>query len=456
MLHWKSLLAVPFALLMAQIASAGGLAIEAPECRVGPTQGELLLWQAAERYLRCNPQLEQARAGVEAARGDLRSVGHAPNPLLGMTISNINPQVGTGAGALWHRTMDSALRVDQLIERGGKLAARRDAAGGLVRAAEAQLEDSTHRGVESLVEAYVGAAAADARAVLLADAATSYRESLAAMNQRLAAGDVSEVEVRRTSLDAAQADAEAESARIEKLRARSDVAVALGIDSLPGSVTFMPLDVLMSELRGEDAAETAARVAGDRPDLLAARARVDASEGSLRAAQAARKRDIDLTLGFDHWPTSPVNTQGTGDSYTVGISVPLFMYDSGRGGVQRAIAELRGAQSDLGARQQLAEVERQQLTGETQQAEALALRYTRELMPAANAILSAEETAYRRGGIGVLDLLDARRNTRQVAVATINARREAIFYRLRLQLALGRSPLYPSTPAMANAAASAP
>jgi outer membrane protein, heavy metal efflux system len=410
----------------------------------GPFAGGVLtVSQAAARFLQCNTALEQVRASTEAAQGDLQSASHPPNPTLGLSVSNINPQVGTGNGALWHRTVDSAVRMDQLIERGGKLAARRDTAQGALRAADAQLEDATQRGLQGLIETYATASAADAAVKLLQEAASSYRESLRAMYQRLAVGDVAEVEVQRTALDAARADADAEAARIDQLRARSDLALALGTDQLPDSVELMSLDALAVAVSGGAVGHEVTSGTGlaERPDLRAAAARVESSAGALRLARAARTRDVDVTLGLDHWPASAQNLQGTGNSYTIGVSVPLFLYDSGRGGVRRAAADLRTAQSDLNARTEAAGLELQRLVTQQQQAEELSARYTRQLLPAAESILAAEETAYRRGGVSVLDLLDARRSERQVAVAAITTRRDAILYRARLAVALGRMPL---------------
>jgi cobalt-zinc-cadmium efflux system outer membrane protein len=150
---------------------------------------------------------------------------------------------------------------------------------------------------------------------------------------------------------------------------------------------------------------------------------------------------VDVTLGYDHWPISATNTQGTGNSYTIGISLPLFLYDSGRGPQQRARADARAAASDLDSREASAERELATATQQASQARAIADRYRAVLLPAAEQILSAEELAYQRGAAGLLELLDARRNQRQVAVAAIGAERDAVAASGRLQLALGRDPV---------------
>jgi cobalt-zinc-cadmium efflux system outer membrane protein len=179
----------------------------------------------------------------------------------------------------------------------------------------------------------------------------------------------------------------------------------------------------------------------DRPDVKAAVARVDAARASLEAARAARKSDVDITLGFDHWPVSATNTQGTGNSFTIGASMPIHVFDSGRGPVGHAVADVFAAESDLQHSRAAAEIEIRTAQEELANAQALTERYRTTLLPESTRILDAEEIAFRRGGASLLDLLDARRNARQVALAAVAARRDREIAAARLELASGHAPL---------------
>ena len=438
----RAALAGAFSFLTGHACSAPAQASASPSvCEAASAVPLLRLSTALTLFDACSPTLIQADAQLAAAHADQISNGHAPNPVLGLGVSNINPQAGTGGGALRDRTVDSAVRIDQLIERGGKRGARRAAAAANSDAAQLLRDDAIQRGHQSVLEAYAGLSAAMTEAALLRADADSYQTGLQAMRQRLGAGDVALADVNRAALDAARAAADADAAELSVLQARATLSTTLGIGPLPDATRLEPLETLTGPVREAAGAGDTVSAYEDRPDLRASAARLGAAQASLSLADAGRKRDVDLTLGFDHWPTSPTNTQGTGNSYTVGISLPLFLYDSGRGGQLHARADVRTAQSDLDSRRASAERELVTARQQASQAQVLAERYRTALLPAAEQILQAEELAYQRGAAGLLDLLDARRSQRQVAVAALAAQRDALTAAGRLELARGRDPL---------------
>ena len=429
-----------FTLLTATNAYSSDVA--SGDCAQLPAGPVLTLEAAADRLDRCNPSLLTARAAVAAADADITTADHAPNPTLGLSTSNINPKVGVGNGSLKDRTVDSAIRLDQLIERGGKRAARRDTARASASASRFALRDMELQAQQALLESYTGAAAAAESMELLQQAAASYRQSADAMSRRLRAGDVARIEVNRTTLDAGRAEADAQAAAVALTQARAALAALLGAAQLPDETHLLTLEQLAARRTSSiDVPAVSAQLVSERPDVRAASGRLDAARGALAVARAARIRDVDVTVGFDHWPASLTNTQGTGDSFTFGASVPLQIFDSGRGPVGHAVADVDVAQTELRRSETAAEIEIRTATEELARADALAQRYRTDLVPSATQILDAEELAYRRGGASLLDLLDARRNARQVSLAAVAARRDAEVAAARLQLALGREPL---------------
>lgn len=406
------------------------------DCHAPPATPLLRFAQAVALFDACSPALVQARAQVEGARADRITLGHAPNPTLGFSVSNINPQAGIGNGALRDRTVDTSLRIDQVLERGGKRSARRAQADASQEAATHLLDDALQRGHEAVLESYVGLSAAQATATLLHADADSSRAALQAMRARLDAGDVPLADVNRAALDAARADADAEAADLAALQAAAALSTTLGIPPLDVQTRLEPVTALAERLDAQDAAGDF----HDRPDLRAAAARLAAARSALALADAGRKRDVDVLIGYDHWPVSPTNTQGTGNSYTLGFSVPLFVHDSGRGPQLHARADVQAASGDLDSREASAERELATAGRQAAQTRALAQRYRSALLPAAEQILAAEELAYQRGAAGLLELLDARRNQRQVAVAAIAAERDAVSAAGRLRLAQGHDP----------------
>ena len=72
------------------------------------------LWQEHNR------ELQLARTAVAGAEADLLTAGQLPNPQVSLNITQISPWSGYGAGPWKDKKMDNVLRLDQLIERGGK------------------------------------------------------------------------------------------------------------------------------------------------------------------------------------------------------------------------------------------------------------------------------------------------------------------------------------------------
>jgi cobalt-zinc-cadmium efflux system outer membrane protein len=421
-------------LLLLRVAPARA----AGDCPTLPQSGVLTLAAAAERLRACNADILTARAAVEAARGDRVTADHWPNPTLGLSVSNINPRAGIGNGSLADRTVDQAIRLDQVFERGGKRTARRTQAAATLDAAQAALADAGLRSEQDLVEAWMDVLEKTRDVELLQQAAQSYEQSSAAMERRLAAGDVARIEVNRTALDAARAAADAEAARRDLAAARSALALLLAADALPADLQLVPIGVSGSTPPAPPADEPEIDA---RPDVRAARANLAAAEAQVALARAARVRDVDVNAGFDHWPISATNPLGTGNSYTIGISVPLFVFEDGSGALQHALAERARAAVDATRVVNEARAQRALAHDGFLRAAALAERYRSYLLPASDSILQAEEVAYRRGGASLLDLLDARRNARQVALAANAAQHDRDVAAARELTALGRSPL---------------
>ncbi len=136
--------------------------------------------------------------------------------------------------------------------------------------------------------------------------------------------------------------------------------------------------------------------------------------GSSRAA-SGRVRDVGVALTYDHWPTNGSTSQGTGNTYGFSVSVPLFLGNRHEGEVARAEVDWLSAQDALYKATADGIGRPRAHTHQTlDMASERTARYDRELMDAARQVADAQEFAYRKGAIGVLDLLDARRTLRSI------------------------------------------
>jgi cobalt-zinc-cadmium efflux system outer membrane protein len=65
-----------------------------------------------------------------------------------------------------------------------------------------------------------------------------------------------------------------------------------------------------------------------RPDVTAAEARLAAAASARDLARAGRVPDVTVGAQYEHYPVSEANTTGSGNSYGVFVSIPLFVRHS--------------------------------------------------------------------------------------------------------------------------------
>ena len=92
-----------------------------------------------------NRELRLSREAVGQAAADIESAAARPNPTLSFNVSSIYTQHGIGAGAPGDKRMDSVVRIDQTIERGGKRDSRERQAEARQFAAAFDLADTLRR-----------------------------------------------------------------------------------------------------------------------------------------------------------------------------------------------------------------------------------------------------------------------------------------------------------------------
>src|SRR5260370_10832340 len=82
--------------------------------------GALTLAQSEQLLRSRNRELLAARRAVEAAQANTLSAGARPNPTLSLGVGAINPSAGVGTGPWRDKTVDSSIRIDQVIGRGDR------------------------------------------------------------------------------------------------------------------------------------------------------------------------------------------------------------------------------------------------------------------------------------------------------------------------------------------------
>lgn len=372
----------------------------------------LALAAADDLVSRCNRDVIAARLAMFAAEADLRVASQRPNPNLTLGASNVNPHAGIGSGALRDKTFDSSVRLDQLVERGGKGELREAQARSLVAAARADIAEQVRTQRLAMRASFFDLAAAQERVRLQLEFRDLSLQSVGASNERLRAGEVSRAEANRFRLDAARAANDARQAETDRERARLDLAKLLGVES---SAPGLEVSVEWPDR------EPSAAAAGERPDVAAAHRRLDAALAGRALARSIATRDVTLAAQADRWPVSETNIQGTGISYTLSVSVPLHVRHANEGEAARGQADFDAAQAQAQRAEASAGAEARVAELDWRAARERRERVEREVRPLAQDVADAAEFAYKRGATGVLDLLDARRSLKAVELDEVQA-----------------------------------
>jgi len=358
------------------------------------------------RALERNNDIHSARARHAQARAIAARVDSRRAPQAGAVVSLARGH-DTTLGRDPRSTGRASLDFEYEVDLFGKLAEASRAAA-LDAEASASLVAASRLLVQAAVaRSYFDLRALDAERSLVRETVLAYRDSLALVERRHAAGDVAELDVARVRVEVASNEAEAFA--LDRRRTQTEHLLAVLIGEAPSSFAVGERDwetPLPSVPPGIPSA-----VLGRRPDIAAARTSVMAAQSRIGVAKAAWLPNLTLS-GAAGYASGELGDllAWSARSWGVGALLALPIFDGGRreAGVGLASAELDFAlasyrDSVLSA---LREVEDQlaSLRLLAEQAEA-----QRRAVDASLRATRLSEIRYRSGFVSQLDLLDARR-----------------------------------------------
>jgi outer membrane protein, heavy metal efflux system len=390
------------------LSVSGGFA-HAQKPDAAPALEALSLRAAETLFQERSRELQAARRAIEGADADIITAGARPNPNLSISTSSISRTLGSGS--LVNKRIDTIVGLSQVFERGNKAALRTETAQSLATAVRGDQRDVERTQRVVLHGAYYDLLQAQEKTRITNETAALFQKSVDALNIRLKAGDVAAVDVSRMSVDALRARNDARGAQADFEKAQSALAYLIGADNdaarLRAADTWPALEKI--DLQGADA------VINVRPDVQAAQARVAAADKNRDLARALRTRDVTAGAQIERFPGSdPRNSVG------FSVSVPLFTRYYYDGEVRRAEVDYDAANDNLQRTRAVAIAEIRKAASDVSSSAERVQRLREVLLAAAEKAAQGAEFAYSRGAIGVMDVLDARRQltaTRLEAVA---------------------------------------
>lgn len=358
------------------------------------------LWQEVQE---ANPELAAVAAEDLMAAGDETQAALRPNPQLQITSDYL------GATA-----REETVAVAQLIELGGKRAARlnlagrqRDLAGGLIAQKRAEL-------CASLRETFFELLAAQARVELAAESLVLTQEDADSVRRQIKAGRLPAVAANRADIEMTNATLAAARARAALNREQRQLGALLGDPArrvlVTGSLASLPTLPALTVL--EDALSVA-------PGLKTA-----SLETARRMAQSeveASHRYGDLTVSAGMRYLSEVREPAG----MLSVSIPLPFSNRNQGNLARA----QGAVQQAAALERLMEIELERDLYDAYQryqtAVQAAMRIADTIVPAAETTLAATSRGFKLGKFGLIELIDARRVLLTARAQLIDARLEA-------------------------------
>ncbi|BFU93271.1 MAG: RND transporter [Nitrospira sp.] len=384
---------------------------EAPPVTIPSAQTlRMSLEEAIGLFLRQNLDLLIVKYGIEFSKGQQITARLFPNPVASMGLVS-SPVQGRTLG----NSGQIAPQIQQLFELAGKRGYRIESAEYGLQSAEAAFEDAVRQLSFAVKDAYYRVQLARRRLVLAEDNRDRFSRILEVNTIRFKKGYIAEVDLIRIRLQfivfysqVIQAIQEAQSARSD-LRQLLRVSPASDLD-LTTELDYKRLDPDIVKLR-------AVAVDG-RPDVRAKRSTLSQREAELKLARAYRIPDVTVGAGYgtqgSHGPDNP-------NQMTFSLGMPLPLFNRNQGGIMQAEAAMQAAGADLG--KTLNQVENQVDVAYRNLIESRRLveAFRGGVLDDARSTIAIVERAYERGGVTLLDLLDAARTSRTIQQSYIEA-----------------------------------
>jgi cobalt-zinc-cadmium efflux system outer membrane protein len=405
--------------LLAAVAARGQMATNASA--PAATNPPPVLWslaQAKEIALEKNWDLLAAKSGMDAVAAQLIVAKEFPNPTASLSTAKIGTHnAGTDMGNdLWHRSYDTILAVNQLIEIGGKRHDRQVAGRAGVTGAKARFYDAKRTLDQGVTKAYIAALLAGENARILNESASLLLKEAQIARDRNKAGDLSVSDMTQIEINAEQFELQAKSAEAAAVQARISVEILMGVPQPGGN--WRPTESLAELVAAPPppAAETNPRA--ERPDVLAAEADLRGGEAQLQLQKAERIPDPTFTFGGEH---NPPDIGPASDTFLIGVTFPLPLWNLNGGAIQAAQAGVDQFEEALGKARTQARADLANAQVEYDEAHQRWLRYRDVTAPKSAQVRESVEFAYKNGGATLVDLLNAEQTDNTIRLALAQA-----------------------------------
>lgn len=381
--------------------------------RVAESQSQVLrlsLDEAMALFLRQNLHLVRAKYGIDEWKGRQITARLFPNPTFSINTFSAYTQkcTLTECGAV-------TPMLSQLFLVAGKRGFRIESAELGTRSAEAMFEDTIRQLSYAVKDAYFRVQRANGHLAVDRERLASVAQLLA-VDGREQARPISQQERVRLRMRSVSLETEIVEDIYNVYLAGYDLHVLLGLPPdreihLTTEATYKHLDVDLPALR-EKALE-------NRPDIRAKRLLHRQRQAEFRLAKAIQYPDLTVDLGYMmQGPTGPDNQQ----QWALNFSAPLPVFDRNQGGIVTAGAAVQAAGAEY--QERVVQVQNEVDTasrGFLESQKLVEVFHRMEILKQARGLYRMVTQAYKTGEIGVLELNDVDRASKDVEERYIEA-----------------------------------
>lgn len=376
-------------------SAASATPAKPPEARPTEPTGVLTLRKALALALHENPELAPFAWQERANEARILQAGVRLNPELGLQVEDV---LGTGEFS-GGREAQTTLQLSQVIELGGKRAARKDVASQARGLTKSEYELKRVEVLGDVTQRFIQVVANQHALDLALTNRQLAQDALRTVQERVTAGKGSALEERKAQVALARGEVLVEGARHELNAARKKLAA-----SWRGSrPVFERAEADLFARKSVPAFEEFANRISQSPEIARWISEKKLREAEIKLADARRVPNVTAWGGTRH-------LEGPGEqSFLFGFSMPLQLFDRNQGGA----AEARALLGRTEAEQKAAEVRLgivllgfyEEMAHDVHVMEGL----EKEILPKAEDALAISQEGFAQGRFSYLEVLDAQR-----------------------------------------------
>ena len=356
---------------------------------------------AVSIFLQQNLQLVSSRYDIDTVDAEKLTAALRPNPEISVGFSSIPLDFRDN----FIKPQTFNYDISQTFELGGKRRKRIDVANANSAVAQAEFQIVVWQLTNDLKKKFYAVLLAESLLKLAQENQKTFAEIVKHTTEVFQLGEISGLDLQRLEIEKFKFDTDVANSERDYEVALRDLRVTLGGDyrsmdiEVAGTIDYyQPYEFSLSDLRDKALAA--------RPDLKAAQLSERAADASIRLQDAQRIPDVTLGAGVEQVPQE-------GNTYNVGIGIPLPVHNRNQGERAKALIEKRKAQNQqqLITNQVLSDVDKALVAFEIQKRRVEL--YRSGVLTKVDDIQRLTEFSLKAGESSTLELLDAIRTRRE-------------------------------------------